>query len=414
MRDSIRFARLLRSPCLIYYFLIFLYAPNWPVPYPDPPSNPAPEQWSNLYPNPYPISIPDPDPNPTPGQCLADAQALADGGLPEAAAGLSVSLRPHDRQAARVGLGGPGSSLLARHVQALLEVGELLTLDEGVFVSSVSSDGSSMSMASSAPILGLMRTVARRYHTPPAPSSADRDGEDSGAHSRSDRGQSHFHSAVANLLSALVGVLRPDAGPASQGLVKKILAEEARNARGGGLGTPSGGGSKGRKPSRGQEQGPEAGDLIARVFGAEGAGSGVGEADADDEDSNTPGGDVNASSASASASATATTTPRKKSSTLRALRNTLGAGLGLGGRARRNEEQAARTWKHVKADGELIDLDAVRREKARAVVALTNSGDIEAAMQMCVEDRLNIVVSGGTSTGKTTFARALLAKRQAA
>ena len=59
--------------------------------------------------------------------------------------------------------------------------------------------------------------------------------------------------------------------------------------------------------------------------------------------------------------------------------------------------------------GELIDLDAVRREKARAVVALTNAGDIEAAMQMCVEDRLNIVVSGGTSTGKTTFARALLA-----
>ena len=59
--------------------------------------------------------------------------------------------------------------------------------------------------------------------------------------------------------------------------------------------------------------------------------------------------------------------------------------------------------------GTLIDLEAVRRDRARAVVALTNTGEIEKAMQMCVDDRLNIVVSGGTSTGKTTFARALLA-----
>lgn len=59
--------------------------------------------------------------------------------------------------------------------------------------------------------------------------------------------------------------------------------------------------------------------------------------------------------------------------------------------------------------GELVDLEAVRREKARSVVALTNEGEIEKAMTMCVDDRLNIMVSGGTSTGKTTFARALLA-----
>ena len=59
--------------------------------------------------------------------------------------------------------------------------------------------------------------------------------------------------------------------------------------------------------------------------------------------------------------------------------------------------------------GALIDMNAVRRDKARAVVALTNAGEIEMAMQMCVDDQLNIVVSGGTSTGKTTFARALLA-----
>ncbi|SDI83374.1 Type II/IV secretion system protein [Alloyangia pacifica] len=29
-------------------------------------------------------------------------------------------------------------------------------------------------------------------------------------------------------------------------------------------------------------------------------------------------------------------------------------------------------------------------------------------MQICIEDRLNVVISGGTSTGKATFARALL------
>ncbi|NDW02652.1 Flp pilus assembly complex ATPase component [Yangia sp. PrR002] len=30
------------------------------------------------------------------------------------------------------------------------------------------------------------------------------------------------------------------------------------------------------------------------------------------------------------------------------------------------------------------------------------------AMQLCIEDRFNVVISGGTSTGKATFARALL------
>lgn len=57
----------------------------------------------------------------------------------------------------------------------------------------------------------------------------------------------------------------------------------------------------------------------------------------------------------------------------------------------------------------LVDLEQIRREKAQKVVKLTESGDIQGAMKMCVDDRLNIMVSGGTSTGKTTFARALLA-----
>lgn len=59
--------------------------------------------------------------------------------------------------------------------------------------------------------------------------------------------------------------------------------------------------------------------------------------------------------------------------------------------------------------GTLVDLDQRRRERAGEVVRLAASGDLKAAMRVCIEDRLNIVVSGGTSTGKTTFARSLLA-----
>jgi type IV secretion system protein VirB11 len=59
--------------------------------------------------------------------------------------------------------------------------------------------------------------------------------------------------------------------------------------------------------------------------------------------------------------------------------------------------------------GALVDLDAERHAKAERVIALTEAGDIRAAMKLCIDERLNIMISGGTSTGKTTFARALLA-----
>lgn len=59
--------------------------------------------------------------------------------------------------------------------------------------------------------------------------------------------------------------------------------------------------------------------------------------------------------------------------------------------------------------GKLVDLDGLRRQRANEVVTLADAGNIAAAMQLCVEDRLNVVISGGTSTGKTTFARSLLA-----
>lgn len=58
--------------------------------------------------------------------------------------------------------------------------------------------------------------------------------------------------------------------------------------------------------------------------------------------------------------------------------------------------------------GELVDLDDRRRIRAKRIETLVNDGHVSEAMQLCVDDRLNVVVSGGTSTGKTTFARGLL------
>lgn len=59
--------------------------------------------------------------------------------------------------------------------------------------------------------------------------------------------------------------------------------------------------------------------------------------------------------------------------------------------------------------GGLVDLDAKRRERAGEAMKLAEAGQVVDAMRLCVEERMNILISGGTSTGKTTFARSLLA-----
>ena len=58
--------------------------------------------------------------------------------------------------------------------------------------------------------------------------------------------------------------------------------------------------------------------------------------------------------------------------------------------------------------GCLVDLDAKRRERAGEAMKLAEAGQVVDAMRLCVEERMNILISGGTSTGKTTFARSLL------
>jgi type IV secretion system protein VirB11 len=57
--------------------------------------------------------------------------------------------------------------------------------------------------------------------------------------------------------------------------------------------------------------------------------------------------------------------------------------------------------------GEAVSLEAKRREKMAEVRKLAEV-DLNAALQRLIELRLNILISGGTSTGKTTFARHLL------
>ena len=58
--------------------------------------------------------------------------------------------------------------------------------------------------------------------------------------------------------------------------------------------------------------------------------------------------------------------------------------------------------------GGLVDLDAKRRERAGEAMKLAEAGQVVEAMRLCVKKRMNILISGGTSTGKTTFARSLL------
>ena len=56
----------------------------------------------------------------------------------------------------------------------------------------------------------------------------------------------------------------------------------------------------------------------------------------------------------------------------------------------------------------LIDLDGHKRERAAEVMRLAAEGKLSEAMRLCIEDRMNLLISGGTSTGKTSFARFLL------
>lgn len=54
-------------------------------------------------------------------------------------------------------------------------------------------------------------------------------------------------------------------------------------------------------------------------------------------------------------------------------------------------------------------LELERKNRNRDLRDVVKSGDIDAAVQFCVQNKLNMIVSGGTSTGKTVTARKILA-----
>jgi type IV secretion system protein VirB11 len=53
-------------------------------------------------------------------------------------------------------------------------------------------------------------------------------------------------------------------------------------------------------------------------------------------------------------------------------------------------------------------LATIRQERNRELRQVVKSGDIYAAARFCVENKLNMIVAGGTSTGKTIAARKIL------
>ncbi|THK34121.1 P-type DNA transfer ATPase VirB11 [Ensifer sp. MPMI2T] len=60
-------------------------------------------------------------------------------------------------------------------------------------------------------------------------------------------------------------------------------------------------------------------------------------------------------------------------------------------------------------DGGQITVDANRRERHRAIAHMAQTGNLQGLFRQAIGEKFNILISGGTSSGKTTVARALLA-----
>ena len=59
--------------------------------------------------------------------------------------------------------------------------------------------------------------------------------------------------------------------------------------------------------------------------------------------------------------------------------------------------------------GGQVDAEGQRRERLARLHALAEVGDLSNLLRLAVDQRLNMLVSGGTSSGKTTLARAIMA-----
>ncbi|MBY3179758.1 P-type DNA transfer ATPase VirB11 [Rhizobium leguminosarum] len=59
-------------------------------------------------------------------------------------------------------------------------------------------------------------------------------------------------------------------------------------------------------------------------------------------------------------------------------------------------------------NGGQVSVDAQRRLRHRAIAKMARDGDLQGLFRQAIEERFNVLVSGGTSSGKTTIARSLI------
>lgn len=59
-------------------------------------------------------------------------------------------------------------------------------------------------------------------------------------------------------------------------------------------------------------------------------------------------------------------------------------------------------------NGGQIHVDEERRERHRAIAQMARDGDLQGLFRQAITERFNVLISGGTSSGKTTVARSLI------
>ncbi len=59
--------------------------------------------------------------------------------------------------------------------------------------------------------------------------------------------------------------------------------------------------------------------------------------------------------------------------------------------------------------GRQVNVDDDRQERQRAILDMAEQGHLQELMRQAIDEKFNILISGGTSSGKTTMARAMIA-----